>query len=82
MKVKLSTKGQLIIPKEIRHRYGWSAGAELMLEDHGDHLVIRLAGEVPKTNLTDVVGCTGYRGPRLSIEDMDAGIARGASGSR
>jgi AbrB family looped-hinge helix DNA binding protein len=78
MNVKLSTKGQLVIPKEIRRRHGWRAGSEVVIVDRGDHLVIHLAGEVPRTTLDDVVGCTGYKGPRLSEEEMEAGIARGA----
>lgn len=78
MNVKLSTKGQLIIPGPIRQRHGWNAGAELVIEDRGDHLVIRSAKEVPRTELKDVIGCVGYRGPQLSLEEMEAGIARGA----
>lgn len=74
----LSTKGQLIIPKEIRRRQGWKAGSELVIEDRGDHVEIRLAGEVARTSLKEVIGCTGYRGPRRSLEDMEAAIARGA----
>ena len=35
MTTRLSTKGQLIIPKEIRERHGWGPGSELEIEDHG-----------------------------------------------
>jgi len=80
MNVKLSTKGQLIIPGPIpppRLERG-----RLVIEDRGDYLVIRSASEVPRTKLNDVIGCVGYRGSRLSLEQMEAGIAYGALRTR
>lgn len=82
MSTKLSTKGQLIIPKSIRDRHGWSAGTELVVEDHATHVVLRSVPEVPETRLDDLVGCTGYTGPRRSLEEMEEGIARGAREQR
>jgi AbrB family looped-hinge helix DNA binding protein len=75
---RLSTKGQLIIPKEIRVRHGWTAGTELIVEDHGSTVVLRPVENLPITTVKDLVGCAGYRGPSLSLEEMEAGIARGA----
>lgn len=75
---RFSTKGQLIIPKDIRERHGWHAGTELVVEDRGGEVILRSAASVPETTLDDLVGCTGYRGPRRSLEDMEAAIARGA----
>jgi len=79
---RLSTKGQLIIPKEIRDRHGWQPGTELQVVDRDDHLVVRLAAEVRATSLDDLIGCTGYSGPRRSLEDMEAAIALGAGKHR
>ena len=75
---RLSTKGQLIIPKEIRERHGWIAGTELLVEDRGDLVVLRRAQDVPATTLEELAGCLGYKGPVRSLEDMQAAIARGA----
>src|SRR5262245_50621345 len=37
---------------------------------------------VPPTRLEDFVGCTGYRGPAKSLEEMEVGIAAsGVDGS-
>ncbi len=33
---------------------------------------------IPETTLEDLVGCTGYHGPRKSLAEMEAAIARGA----
>lgn len=78
MTTRLSTKGQLIIPKEIRERHGWGPGVELEIEERGDSVVLRRTMDVPETTLEELVGCTGYRGPAHSLEEMEAGIARGA----
>ena len=75
---RLSTKGQLIIPKEIRERHGWTPGVELIVEDRGDAVILRRAEDIPETSLEDLVGCAGYRGSTRSLEDMEAGIAEGA----
>jgi len=82
-KVRLSTKGQLVVPKEIRERHGWTAGVELVFEDlGGDRVVLRQWADIPETRLEDLVGCTGYKGPAKSLEEMEAGVAEGARRSR
>lgn len=80
--VRLSTKGQLVIPREIRDRHGWAEGVELILADQGNSVVLRSVRPFPETTLEDLVGCTGYKGPALTLEDMEAGIARGAQDHR
>jgi AbrB family looped-hinge helix DNA binding protein len=78
MTTRLSTKGQLIIPRAIRSRQGWRAGTRVVIEDRGDHVVLRGLTETPRTLLEDLIGCTGYRGRRRSLSEMEAAIARGA----
>ena len=83
MTTRLSTKGQLVVPKELRQQLGWKAGAELQLNHRNGQLVVSLVlDQFPETTVDDLVGCTGYKGPRKSLAEMDAGIARGARESR
>lgn len=82
MTSRLSTKGQLIIPKEIRERLGWQPGTHLEIEDRGDRVVIRRPRTVPETSVEDLFGCTGYEGPRRSLEEMKAAIALGTRARR
>lgn len=77
MQVRLSSKGLLIIPKAIRNRLGWRAGTELQVEDRGDHLLLRPIHPLETTTVDDLIGCAGYEGPRKSLRQMEAGIARG-----
>ena len=79
MTTRLSTKGQLVIPKEIRERHRWEPGIELEIEDRGDHIEVRLATEdFPETGLEELIGCVGYEGPAYTVEEMNAAIAEAA----
>ena len=73
----VSTKGQVVIPKDIRDRLGWEPGTTLELEDLGDRIVLRERRKVPRTTVDDLLGCLPYEGPARSLEEMDEAIARG-----
>jgi AbrB family looped-hinge helix DNA binding protein len=73
--LRLSSKGQIVIPNEIRARHQWETGTELTLEECGDALILRAAKPFAPTRVEDGLGCTGYRGPAHTLEEMDAGIA-------
>lgn len=78
----LSTKGQIIIPKEIRERRGWAAGLTLEVEERGDGVVLRPARALPRTAVGDLLGCLPYKGRPKTLAEMEAGIAKGARRSR
>ena len=80
--VNLSTKGQLIIPKEIRDRHGWSAGTRLEIVDHGDSIQIRAAVAVAATTLDDLIGCLAYDGAPKSLGEMESAIEAAARRQR
>lgn len=82
MTTKLSTKGQVILPKQIRQSLGWKPGTELVVESLGNRVVLRLPTEVPSVTLAELMGCAGYKGPALSLKDMEAAIAKGAREQR
>ena len=70
----LSSKGQVIIPKEVRSAHQWSAGTEFIVEDLGDAILLRPCSPFPETELRTGLGCTGYVGPAHSVEEMQQGI--------
>jgi AbrB family looped-hinge helix DNA binding protein len=74
-KTRLSSKGQVIIPKAVRDRQGWRPGVELEVEDRGDLVVLRRAKPFPPTTFEEVRGCLKYDGPPATIEEMDAAVA-------
>jgi len=42
MKTRISRGGQVTVPAPVRHRWGTE---RIVLEDHGDHLVVRPLGD-------------------------------------
>ena len=79
---KLSTKGQIIIPKEIRERRGWAAGLTLEVEERGEGVVLRPARTPRRTTVDDLLGCLPHKGRPKTLREMEAGIAKGARRSR
>ena len=41
MKTYVSTKGQLVIPAELRRKYGIKPGTRVEIIDRGDHIVLQ-----------------------------------------
>ncbi|MFN0192092.1 MAG: AbrB/MazE/SpoVT family DNA-binding domain-containing protein [Aestuariivirga sp.] len=72
--VRLSTKGQLILPKPIRQRRRWQAGTRLVVEDRPDGVLLTAAPAFAKTRSKDVFGSVKASGPPKTIEEMDAGV--------
>jgi AbrB family looped-hinge helix DNA binding protein len=71
---KLSSKGQVVVPKTIRDALGWRPGLDLSIEKGNDCVVIRRRRSVPTRTVEEVAGCLKYDGPRVSLEDMDRAI--------
>jgi AbrB family looped-hinge helix DNA binding protein len=79
---RLSSKGQVILPKSIRAAHQWEPGVEFAVEDRPEGVLLRPIEPFEPTRLEDVVGCTGYRGPARTVEEMEAAIATGVEARR
>lgn len=77
-KTKLSNKGQIVIPKQVRTAHGWEAGVEFVVEDTGDGIKLRPIKPYSETTIQEVLGSVNYQGSRKSLKDMEAAIAKGA----
>lgn len=73
---RLSTKGQIVLPKSIRQKRAWEAGTEFTVEETNDGVVLRLIKPLSKVTLDDVFGRLKYRGKPKTIAEMDEGIRR------
>jgi len=71
---KLSSKGQVILPKSVRVAHNWQAGVEFAVEDVADGVLLRPLKPFQTTRIEDVAGCAGYTGPRKSLDDMEQAI--------
>jgi len=76
--VTMSTKGQIVIPRELRERLGWAEGTRLELHSQAGGVVIRAARSFPETRVEDLLGILPYAGTPKTIDEMDRAIAQGA----
>jgi len=79
---RLSDNGNVIIPEMILTAYGWREGLEFIIIDIGDGILLKPLEPFKETKIEDVIGCTGYKGPKKSLKDMEDAIAKGAEESR
>ena len=70
----VSTKGQVILPKELRRALRWEAGMRLIVERTPEGVLLRSEPVFPETRPEDVFGCLAYDGPPRTVEEMDAGV--------
>lgn len=75
--VKLSSKGQVIIPKPIRDAYHWDTGQELTLIDTGSGILLQPKAPFVESMLDEVAGCLLYTGKPKSIVEMNNAVAEG-----
>ncbi len=72
---RVSTKGQVILPKPIRDARNWPAGTRLVVENTDAGVLLRAAPLFEPTTLDQVFGMLRRPGQRaLTIEEMDAGV--------
>jgi AbrB family looped-hinge helix DNA binding protein len=74
---KLSTKGQIVIPSEMRRRHSWTYGQSLVIEDTEDGVILRDPRRTAG-GLSKLLGIVDYRGERKSQAEMEAAIRKGA----
>lgn len=72
---RLSSRGQIVIPKAVREAHDWTPGQEFEIEESGDALILRPKSPFPRTTLDEVAGCLAYDGPPVPIEQMHGGYA-------
>jgi AbrB family looped-hinge helix DNA binding protein len=71
---RLSTKGQVIVPKEIRDRRKWKSGMRLVVEETSEGVLLRPERLFAPATLDEVAGSLKYAGPPKTLEDMDAAV--------
>jgi AbrB family looped-hinge helix DNA binding protein len=80
---KLSAKGQIVIPKDVRDRMGLEIGDAFEVFERGDELVLRRGigtaqGLTAAQALREIQKVFIYNGPPISIEEMDRAVRQKA----
>lgn len=79
--IRLSSKGQVVIPKSIRHQHQWHSGQQFVVEETDSGILLRPVKPslFPKTTLQQAAGClqSAYAGEPKTLEDMEDAIRQG-----
>ena len=73
---RLSTKGQIILPKNIRTSQGWGPGTEFTVQETGGGILLRPASRFPSVGLEEVAGCLRSKRKSKTPAQMRAAIGR------
>jgi AbrB family looped-hinge helix DNA binding protein len=73
---RMSTKGQVVLPKALRQRRGWGAGVEFVIEERPEGVLLRASAAPKYTRIEDVAGCLGPAKRHVTIEEMNESPGR------
>lgn len=73
---RLSTKGQIILPKSIRDARDWPPGTEFAIEETSEGILLRPSPRFPATTIDQVAGCLRSGTGVESAQQMRAAIAK------
>ncbi|CAG7857428.1 hypothetical protein MCAMS1_02241 [biofilm metagenome] len=68
--VKLSSKGQVVIPKEVRDELHWKIGTELVLVPSANGISLRNKPVSSGQKLADLVGMIKTEGGPVALDDV------------
>jgi AbrB family looped-hinge helix DNA binding protein len=68
--ITLSSKGQVVIPKEIRDELHWETGTELSLVSSASGVTLKAVPKKTGRNLADLIGMLKHEGPPISTEKL------------
>ncbi len=74
---RLSSKGQVIIPKAIRASHRWESGLELVVIDTGDGVLLKPKAPFEESVLEDVAGCLKRPQKALSLDEIAEAVRNG-----
>jgi AbrB family looped-hinge helix DNA binding protein len=72
---RLSSKGQLVIPKQIRDKCDWDDGTEFDVIETEVGILLRPKRKLTETRIDAVFGMVGTK-KKLTVEDMNAVLSR------
>ena len=76
---KLSSRGQVVIPRASLAAHRWKPATEFVVEESGDTVLLRPKQMRTKLKWEDLIGCLSYKGgPPKTIEKMGEAVAEEA----
>ena len=79
---KLSTKGQVVLPKSLRAAHRWKPGTEFIIQDRDEGILLKPKAGSRSRTWASIIGCVSYAGPRKGVKEMDEAVAAEAQSRR
>ena len=67
---RLSSRGQVVLPKDVRDRHQWKPGQEFEIVETDEGILLRAQSPFPDTTFDEVRGRTGYEGPPKATDRL------------
>mgnify|MGYP000055270647 FL=1 len=67
---RLSSRGQVVLPKRVREKNRWDPGQEFEIVQTEEGVLLRPRSPFPETTFETVRGRTGYDGPSVSTNQL------------
>ncbi len=81
----LSSKGQVVLPAELRAARAWQAGMRFEVVGTDEGVLLKplpAAAAFAPTRLDEVFGIASYSGPARSVDEMNAAVRAEAARQR
>lgn len=79
---KLSSKGQVVLPRAVRTGRNLKPGVVFSVEDVPEGILLRPLKPFAPTSIEQAFGCLRYKGKAKSVADMDRAVAAEAKRRR
>ena len=76
----LSSKGQVVIPKEVRDELHWDAGTQIALVSSASGVTLKAVPKKTGRKFADLIGLLKHEGAPLSIEELCKPVDYSADG--
>ena len=76
--VRLSSKGQLVLPRVLRESHRWETGQEFMVLDTEEGVLLKPVSPFPATRLDDVAGMLSELVEPRSDQEIEQALVRDA----
>lgn len=73
-RVRMSSKGQIVVPLEARERCGWGEGTVLEIVETTRGVLLRRPEAASTASIDALIGCIPYRGRRHSVAEMERAV--------
>jgi AbrB family looped-hinge helix DNA binding protein len=78
---RLSSRGQLVLPKSVRNTRGWQPGTEFAIEEVTEGVLLRPLKPFKPARFDEVFGCLRHPGRAKIMRQMEKAIAKGVRAS-